>query len=150
MLNDYTFFWMILGFLLIVADLTFLPGIGAFFVGLGAITTYILLKLEFVGTNDLVQVLCFLTTTLAWTCILWIPLKKFASSKHSNTYNNMVGEDAIVFEEELLVGKSGNIKWSGVVLKAELIGKPDEKAMIGETVVINSVKGNVVYVRRKE
>lgn len=150
MSSDYTIFWMLLGFALIVADLTILPAIGALFAGLGAITTYILLELNFIGHNELIQLLCFILTTLAWTALLWIPIRKFSSSRHKHAYSNMVGDEAVVSETDLIVGGSGNIRWSGVMLKAELLGKNGEKAMVGETVLINSIKGNVVYVSKKE
>lgn len=147
MLDNTALYWMIFGFALILLDISFLPGIGALFAGLGAITTYILLETSIIQHHQLLEIIVFLIASTAWAGVLWLPMK-WLTLGPKTSYSNMIGTNAIVSEEDLTVGITGNVKWSGVTMKAELQGEQGEVAKVGESVVISSIKGNTVSVNK--
>jgi membrane protein implicated in regulation of membrane protease activity len=98
------------------------------------------------------QVIVFLGAIPLWALILWKPLK-LALKKHKeqNNFLNIVGQSAIVNEAELIKGKSGNIRWSGTIVRAQLSQDVQQaKVSAGEEVTIVEVKENIFIVKHKE
>lgn len=143
--------WLAFGALLIAFEAFTAPGLGIFLGGLGAIFTGILIKANIIGTDDIaLQFACFFALTAFWAVTLWKPLMKFRSggkNKKSSGYNDIVGGTAIVNEGGLKRGGTGQVKWSGTLMSAEI----DDAATVSELpagaqVTITSVSGNVFKV----
>lgn len=148
------YLWLAAGALFLAAEAFGVPGVGFLFAGLGAIATGILIDLEAMGTGGTPgQFAWFFATSVAWTALLWKPLKKFRAGggKDGGDYNNMVGGAATVTGGPLRKGKTGKVAWSGTTMQAELAADAavDEMPEGGEA-VIREVKGTKLIVAPKE
>jgi hypothetical protein len=51
--------------------------------------------------------------------LLWKPLKKFIEGEDSS-FDDMIGGTAIVYGDALVSGRTGQLKWSGTIMKCNL------------------------------
>ena len=139
--------WLILGALLIVLEITVLQGIGFLFAGLGAICVGAILTTG-MELDVINQFILFFVLTAIWTALLWKPLKNFFKGKNSG-FNDMVGSTAMVYEEDLIRGKTGKVKWSGTIMKCKLDEhyNMQEKIELDTEVVITEVSQGILIVR---
>lgn len=134
--------WLIIGFICIIVEFTHFPNIGFLFLGLGAITEFVILCLF---PNLLkYQYIIFGVSSFLWFCILWWPLKHYVHNRHSenNTYSDMVGKEVEVYSDRLSSKEIGQILWSGVVMNAKL-SEGEESIFKGSTTRVKRVVGNV-------
>ena len=125
-------------------------GIGFLFAALGAISVGAFLIFGLI--DDLVhQFILFFAATAFWTALLWRPLKQFITGRNSG-FNDMVGSTAIVYDKPLEIGKIGQVKWSGTIMKCELVAEaPGEKTIDqGSEVTITGVSKGILMVRAKQ
>jgi len=141
--------WLAFGVFLIIFEVFFIPGIGLVFAGLGAVTVGGVLLTGWIDTASSQFILFFLSTG-AWAICLWKPLKKFIEVKDSG-FDDIVGSTAIVYGVALKKGKSGEVKWSGAIMKCELHSEGDDNLIIevGEEVVIREVCKGILIVEEK-
>lgn len=142
-----THVWLLFGAVLIVFDVLF-GGIGFLFAGLGAITLSLLMSFDWISSRNLSnQFSWFFVFTFCWAAILWKPLRVY--SKHSREeYKNIVGDKAIVIDQDLLKGEVGKVRWSGTNMNAEIHKSCEHNRLkVGDEVEIVEVKKNTVYVR---
>ncbi len=114
--------WLIVGVVFIALEAFGIPGVGFFFMGIGALATGILLSLDWIGDEQIIVqfAVCF-AIALASGVLLWRPIQKlFPSSKTSPGYNDVIGATAIVGAGGLRRGGEGIVLWSGTIMKAEL------------------------------
>ena len=96
-------------------------GVGFLFAALGAISVGAFLIFGLI--DDLVhQFILFFASTAFLTALFWRPLKQFIAGRASG-FNDMVGSTAIVYDKPLEIGKIGQIKWSGTIMKCELVAE---------------------------
>ena len=123
-------------------------GVGFLFAALGAISVGAFLIFGLI--DDLVhQFILFFASTAFWTALFWRPLKQFIAGRNSG-FNDMVGTTAIVYDKPLEIGKIGQVKWSGTIMKCELVAE----ALSGENtidqgceVTITGVSKGILMVR---
>ena len=145
MLENAPYLWLILGALLLAVEALGASGIGFLFAGLGAVIAAIMAHLGWADTIW-AQTAWFFGATTAWAVLLWMPMKKMKIKKHGDdSYHNMVGDEAVVFDGGLQPARTGKVKWSGTVMNAKLIeGAAAVEA--GSTVIIKQVKGTMLIV----
>lgn len=152
MLNP-SFVWLIIGVLCISFEAFGISGVGFFFAGLAALCVGVLVELGVIGVDSmLLQIAAFCTFTVAWAFLLWKPLRRFRMNlgKSEAGYSNMIGETAIVSGAGLKAGKTGDVIWSGTVMKAELAPSVgDVEVTTGSQVVIVSIRGATLIVEPK-
>lgn len=141
--------WLIAGALLIILELAIVPGIGFLFAGLGAISVGAGLIVGWIDSLSAQFILFFLSTSF-WTAILWKPLKKFIEGKESG-FDDMVGSTAVVFDQSIVKGKMGKVKWSGTIMKCQFDPEAEGLEMIApETeVIITGVSRGILIIRAK-
>jgi membrane protein implicated in regulation of membrane protease activity len=147
-LDDIGMYWLVTGAFLIIFELSFVPGIGLLFAGLGAISCGALISWGFVDEQyyDL-QMLWFFTITIIWAICLWLPFKRFRYRKSTDSFNNMIGSSAVVVSNDLKKGEIGTVKWSGTVMNAKIDSNcPQDLMAVGTNVVIKNVQGNVLII----
>lgn len=145
--------WLALGLAFILLEFTTIPGIGLLFVGIGALTSSLILynypmlipyQLTIVGL-----------TSFLWFIVLWWPLKRFLYGKNSNSkrygrdYFDIVGTEVEVSVEEIKPGGLGNVSWSGTLMNARLAADEERSAQVGERLYVHEVKGNILICSRK-
>jgi membrane protein implicated in regulation of membrane protease activity len=141
--------WLAFGVFLIIFEVFFIPGIGLVFAGLGAVTVGGVLLTGWIDATSSQFILFFLSTGV-WAICLWKPLKKFIEVKDSG-FDDMVGSTAIVYGVALQKGKTGEVKWSGTIMKCELQseGESDQIIEAGAEVVIREVCKGILIVQEK-
>ncbi len=149
MLENYTTLWIIIGFICILLEVLAMPGIGLLFVGLGAMSTSVLLELHLIEHQWLPDSIAFTILTAFWAVVLWWPLKLFSKRSASESYQNIVGSVAYVHGEVLESKKIGTVKWSGVIMQAKLTGKSNESIAKDRPVIVVSIKENILYVTKQ-
>lgn len=82
--------WLAVGIIFILVEFTSLPGIGLLFLGLGAISTSILIY--YVPEIQNYQVASVGLSSLAWFLVLWWPLKIFVYGKKA-----MLGQITLIW-----------------------------------------------------
>ncbi|MBI3508302.1 MAG: NfeD family protein, partial [Chlamydiia bacterium] len=90
--------------------------------------------------------------TVAWTGLLWKPMRKFRLSRkraQEVPSNNLIGQTAVVAAGGLKTGEMGQVVWSGTLMNAELEGSHLLSVPEGTHVQIHSVFGNTLKVRLK-
>jgi membrane protein implicated in regulation of membrane protease activity len=141
--------WLLIGVVAILVEiLAIIPGIGFFFMGLGALSVSILLATEQAAAlSPIAQIAWFFGFTILFGLLLWKPLKRWRlPSAKSDSYSNMIGDTVVVEELRLSQGIVGKVKWSGTVMNAELA--PERAtAEVGEKLEIIAVKGNTLVVK---
>lgn len=142
--------WLAIGVFLFMADLG-VPGVGLMFAGFGALTVGMLLNFEIIPIkNILFQIAVFLGASAAWTFILWNPLKRIRLGKKKSTYNNIIGETAVVGENGVNKTHGGEVIWSGTVMKAKLVAHSNvENLESGVAVKVEDIIGNILIVTPK-
>ncbi len=141
--------WLIIGIVaMLIEILAIIPGIGILFMGLAAFSVSILVATEMGAALSLVgQSAWFFGLTVVYAVVLWKPLKRWRiSSAKGETYNNMVGDTAIVIENPLQQGIIGKVRWSGTVMNAKL-HQDAVTATVDATVEIVAVEGNTLIVK---
>ena len=124
-------------------------GVGFLFAALGAISVGAFLIFGLI--DDLVhQFILFFAATAFWTALFWRPLKQFIAGRNSG-FNDMVGSTAIVYDKPLEIGKIGQVKWSGTIMKCELVAEAQGEDTIdqGSEVTITGVSKGILMVRAK-
>ncbi len=110
--------WIVAGVILVAAEALLLPGAGLLFAGLGAVTTGLATHMGYcVGVIS--QFTWFFLSTSVWALILWFPLKRSYHGGGSG-YTDMIGALAVVAEEDMKMGKTGKVIWSGAIMNAVL------------------------------
>ncbi len=141
--------WLLTGALFIALEAFGIPGIGALFIGLGAILTGLFIELGIIASDAYVmQFAALFINSSILAVLLWKKVKQFrgAPGKAGN-YQNMIGDEATVIGL-LTQGHKGQVRWSGTTMIAELAsGEPDLTE--GASVIITEVNGNVVTVKGK-
>ena len=143
-------FWFAFGVLLIVLEVMLIPGIGSIFAGLGAITVGgFLLAGGWIDTTSS-QFIVFFLSTGVWAVLLWKPLKKFVGGEDSG-FDDMIGGTAIVYGDALGCGRTGQVKWSGTIMKCNLYSETDGLQTIepGSEVTIKEVSKGILIVEKK-
>jgi len=143
--------WLAVGIIFILAEFTTIPGIGLLFIGLGSLSTSILIY--YVPEFATYQIASVGLTSLAWFLVLWWPLKIFVYGRGGNKeadYFDMVGMQVKVVEKNLEPDNIGLVSWSGTIMNARLDDKENSVAKIGAHLYIVEVKGNVAICTRKK
>lgn len=139
--------WLVVGVILFIAEMV-IPGIGFLFAGAGALTVGMLLNFYALSVDDTsLQILVFVVSTAIWTVILWKPIQKLRLGKNKTSYNNIVGEIAIVTNTGLSKANGGEVLWSGVNMRAKLDEHSGVESLeAGKQVIIKEIKGNILTV----
>lgn len=152
MFGDFTpQMWLILGVLMIIAEIYAIYGVGFLFLGLGSLTTAVLLfKFPILYSSQITTVGL---SSIVWFLILWYPLKNFRNKKNHTTngvlIRDLVGSDVKVISEQIAPGEVGEVAWSGTIMKAKLLKNSSFFAYKGEMLCVEKVKGNMVFCSRK-
>lgn len=138
--------WFIVGIVLIVIEISLVPGAGVLFAGVGAITVGGALIAGWIHEIDNQFILFFLSTGV-WAALLWKPLKSLMNSEDSG-YSDFIDQIAIVYGEPLEKNKKGQLKWSGTIMSCEIA--PEEsshKILPGAEVIIVRVSKGILLVK---
>jgi len=145
-LNNVTYLWLIAGAILVIAEFIILPGVGFLFAGLGAIITGALLEFGLIG-GPMIPWVVFFVATLAWTLILWKPLKNYKLNHgEAAQFSDVIGKKAVLLKP-LAPGMTGQARWSGTIMNAKLDPNNTATLMEGTEVTITRVEGNVLVVK---
>ncbi len=151
LLKDPVNAWLAAGALIIAFEAFTSPGLGLFLGGIGALCTALLIKGGVVGeaSTGAQFAWCF-GITVAWSALLWKPLKKFRMQRKVRGQdvktNNLIGETAIVGKGGLRQGDVGQVIWSGTVMNAELESAHAQDVPEGAKVHIHAISGNILKV----
>lgn len=143
--------WLAVGIIFILVEFTSLPGIGFLFLGLGAVSTSILIY--YVPEIQNYQVASVGLLSLAWFLVLWWPLKVFVYGKKSNAgsdYFDMVGMQVEVAFKDMEPSGLGQVYWSGTLMNARLEDKDSAGAKIGDKLYVTKIKGNILVCSHKK
>lgn len=143
--------WLLAGAVMLALEAFGLPGIGFLFAGLGAILVGVAIEAGMVGAASYIaQFAVFFAFTSIFAVLLWKKIKAWRMNPGAETYQNMVGDSAVIALSGLQKGARGQVRWSGTLMSAEIddsetaLGLPE-----GTVVRIVAVKGNVVYVKQQ-
>ena len=147
-LNQIALMWLVLSAVFFVLEVSLVPGIGFLFAGFAAMTVGGLINFDIVDSESYFeQFAYFFGLIFAWAAILWYPIKNFRSKSNGNDFKNVIGDVATVYDNDLVKGKSGKVKWSGTIMKAKLYkDDPNDKIKKDEEVYVKEIKGNVLTV----
>ena len=142
----YEFIWMGLGIIMICLEMILVSGFGFLFAGLGALTTFSFLEFQIIDSSFILELIIFLTSSIAWWVILWYPIKLLKGDEVS--YQGLVGS-VVVLSDDVEKDQVGTIVWSGVRICAAL--DENEKVLVlkkGTKAKITYIKGNVLYLSK--
>jgi membrane protein implicated in regulation of membrane protease activity len=149
---NVVYVWLILGVLLLIAEVAGAPGAGLLFAGLAAIVTSIFIHVGMVPPDGFVtQLIIFFIATAVWALLLWKPLKKFNASRGHGGYSNIIGDTAYVGSNGLTKRGGGEVTWSGTIMQARL--SPDagiDRLEAGSQVTIVEMSGATLTVKPKD
>jgi membrane protein implicated in regulation of membrane protease activity len=144
-----TILWLIAGAAFIALEVFGVPGIGFLFAGLAALMIGGLVEFDILASDDvLLQFTLFSIMSVASAAMLW---KKLKTKRTAAPYSNMVGTEATVATGGLMGNKEGQVKWSGTLMRAQLMENDGSTTIAeGTTVIIQHVDGNLVFVAPKK
>jgi membrane protein implicated in regulation of membrane protease activity len=139
--------WLLLGLLFVAIEAFGLPSVGFLFAGLAAIIVSVLLEGNVLDASN--STLCIGIWFLITTCfaiILWKPMKKWRTTKHSATHtsNGMIGDKAIILNKDLEPLQLGAASWSGTIMNARLAPSQSTTITVGTEATITAVEGNTL------
>ncbi len=139
--------WLtILGVVSIILEMGFISGIGFLFIGIGALSVAGLIEFNIINKDNLLSILLALVSLSSlYFLIFW----KFFKKAHMQTlknYNDIIGKEAVVIYSDIKGHTTGNVKWSGTIMNAQLVDTSDF-VKEGETVKIIKVKGNILFIK---
>ena len=145
-----TLLWLIAGAIFIAVEMFGMPGLGFLFIGIGALVVGGSIELGVIASDaHLIQFVLFALISVISAVLLWNKLK--AKTDPHAAYSNMVGTEAIVGKDGLVGNKEGEVKWSGTIMRAQLISNDGLSAVAeGTAVIIERVEGNVLFVSPKK
>lgn len=152
LLTEPAYIWLLLGAALICFEILTVPGVGFLFAGLAAFTVGLALGIGLLDGNSIImQIAVFMVTMGIWAAVLWRPLKNFLHKPSAGVpYSNIVGTTGTVMKPGLERGKSGEVKWSGAVMRAEIWSGVDlDEIPSGTEVEVAEVAGNLLRVKPK-
>lgn len=142
--------WIAVGLVFILVEFTAIPGIGFLFLGLGSLSTAIVIY--YFPEIAAFQVASVGLTSLAWFLLLWWPLKIFIygkKGKAGSDYFDIVGMRVKVASEEIKPSGLGEVHWSGTTMNARFIDK-DTPIKKDEELYVLEVKGNILICSRNK
>jgi membrane protein implicated in regulation of membrane protease activity len=143
--------WLAIGVICILIEFTHLPGIGVLFLGLGAISTSLIIS--YTPQMWYYQIIYFGITSFFWFLLLWWPLKHFSKNKMYNTkgkaYFDIIGMSVKVAFQDIKPGQDGQVHWSGTIMNARLQDK-ETSAKSGDELYVTDVKGNILICSTKK
>jgi membrane protein implicated in regulation of membrane protease activity len=142
--------WIAVGLIFILVEFTTLPGIGFLFLGLGSLSSAIIMY--YFPEIASFQIASVGLTSLAWFLLLWWPLKIFIygkKGKAGSDYFDLVGMRVKVASDEIMPSSMGKVYWSGTTMNARFvdIGTAVKK---NEELYVIEVKGNILMCSRKK
>ena len=142
--------WLVVGITFILIEFTTIPGIGFLFLGLGALTTSVLVY--YFPVTGYYQLVSAGISSLAWFLLLWYPLKKFVygTKGSDDNYFDIVGMQVEVITKDIKPSESGKVYWSGTYMNAKLDKRDHKTAKIGDKLYVSKVKGNVLICSHKK
>lgn len=141
-------YWLLAGAVLLAFEAFGIPGIGFLFAGIAAILVGALVELGLVGSEaHITQFGVFFLFTALMAALLWNKLKSWRVNPNAPQYHNMVGTEAVV-TQELINDATGEVRWSGALMRARLADKTGA-AVVGTTVIVREVDGNILLVSPK-
>ena len=141
-------YWLLDGAVLLALEAFGIPGIGFLFAGIAAILVGALVELGLIAAGAPISQfgVVFLFTALM-AALLWYKLKSWRVNPNAPQYSNMVGTEAVV-TQELINDATGEVRWSGALMRARLADKTGA-AIVGTTVIVREVDGNILLVAPK-
>lgn len=138
------YYWLILGIILILKDSFILNSIFVLTFGIAAIIIAGLIATNIIAPNNYIaQFTTFAILASIFFMIIFLKRKKH----YPQNFQNIIGRKAIVCES-LNYNNIGQLKWSGTIVKAKISPKSTKKIFeIGEEVEIESVEGNIFYIK---
>jgi membrane protein implicated in regulation of membrane protease activity len=145
------YLWLIAGALLMALEAFGAPGIGLLFGGIAGVLVGILLQADVLALTDYtLQFGLWFAFTAVTALLLWKPMQRWRSkpTEVHPEFRNMIGDHATIVEGELVRGSTGQARWSGTIMLAEIDPVADATRIAeGELVEITNVRGNTLYVR---
>lgn len=140
-------YWLLTGLVFVTLEVLGLPSMGFLFAGLAAIIVSILIEASIISADQTVLLIgiWFLLTTIIGA-LLWSPMKKWRTSKHSSTgtTNGMIGDKATIYGKDLAPNMLGSAQWSGTIMNARLHSNHQVTLNVGCEAVIVAVEGNTL------
>ncbi|MCI5048893.1 MAG: hypothetical protein MRY32_00970 [Rickettsiales bacterium] len=150
---DPSYWWLIIGTLLLAVEAFGVPGIGLLFAGIAGIIVGLLVHLNVLAVDDLIaQTGVFLGLTAVLGVLMWKKLKSWRTNPNaSESFSNIIGDQAIIGKGGLQAGKVGQATWSGTMMMA-MIDEDSQIAHIdeGDVVEIVGVKSSKLIVAPKK
>ena len=142
-----TTLWLIAGAVFIALEIFGIPGIGFLFAGIAALIVGGLVEFGILAADEpLLQFVLFFLISITSAIVLWRKLK----SSRPPSYSNMIGTEATVAVGGLVGNSEGQVKWSGTLMRAQLVANNGLAAVAeGTPVIIQRVEGNLVFVAPK-
>lgn len=145
------FIWLALGIVCVLLEAFSIPGIGFLFLGLASISVGGLILGTVIDAGDIGQQILWLgLLTVAWTALLWIPMKRFRMNKNAKPFHNIIGNTATVTQSPLTKDRPGTVRWSGTVVKAQLANDAAVDTLAIDTdVIITDIQDAIFIVTPK-
>lgn len=142
-----TILWLITGAVFVAIEIFGIPGIGFLFAGIAALAVGGAIELHLLGAEAFIaQFILFFAITCISAALLWRQLKR----ERPPSYNNIIGDEAIVATPGLSGSNEGQVQWSGTLMRAKLAhGSQTDVAPTGARVTIVQLDGNLLYVKPK-
>lgn len=141
------YFFLIVGFVLIILEVAILTGATGgwlIFIGVGALATGFL-GVAGLFTGWAAALSIFVGLSVLSTLLLWKMFKSMPKEKADEL--NMIG-DVVEVTEDITKDKAGKVTWSGVAWQAEIDSTAEKQEFkAGEKVMIASTKNISVYVK---
>ena len=147
--NHQAEFWLVLGFAMLTIEIVTGFTTGVFlFVGLGAISTGLIMNFGLLEESWINGVACTGISSGIITFLLWKPLKNLQNNKpiEKDNSSDLVGHEFVV-ESDITLNQAGTTNYSGITWKVEIDNNADiESIAVGQRVKVSSVEVGVFKV----
>lgn len=149
---EAAYIWFLASILFFFVEAFGVSGIGLLFAAIAAFCVGIVLQMGFLDSaNPISQGATFFSLTAFWAAVLWKPMKNIHFGKPRRRHHDMVGRIAVVGEEGLYKGKTGNVTWSGTTMRARMADDAAmDEAVAGEELMIVKVDGSTLVLAEKD
>lgn len=139
-------YWVILGLVLIIIDLTMFPGFGIICAGIGGISIgTLLIYFPFYYPY---QYLIFMIVSSLSALIFYTFIRRLPRTVRV-TFNDIHGYRVQVISDVLEYKKIGQVRYSGTVMNARML-HANEMAQFDEFVFVHLVQGNILLCSKNQ
>jgi membrane protein implicated in regulation of membrane protease activity len=146
---NISFFWLMLGGLLLILELFLINSIYLLFSVAGAFILSVLLQFNYIKNSDIfLQLFVFSVISAICSLVFYYNRKNIAAN--NVPFDNLIGNEVQVIADSFNDNIIGKVKWSGTIMNAKIANGSYLNSSNDAKYVIINIEGNILIIGEKK